>query len=362
MPERILTELTPPPVESSVHRPWSGMTVQLHDWRTAGSVASPSLDHDLIAMRISGRVRLTQSRAGRVHRSVAVPGNVTVHARGTESRWSWDAPGAIVVARVAPEVLAEAAAATMRRAEPVELQQCFGVRDDFAESLLRLMAQELRRPAHALQAVISGCLSAAFVSHLVNRFNVHDVRNDGEPDALMQPALDRVIDYAQSGDRPLTLAALADIAGVSRYHFARRFRQSTGQGIVQYLQAAGLPRSKPIRPRRAPRRGLATWQVRRVTGHMMAHLDQQLRLDELAGLLKLSRAHFCTAFRLAVGVTPREWLIARRMERASSLLAAGGTSVTEVAAAVGYTPSAFGALFRAHFGVAPSAFRRARQA
>jgi len=58
--DQTLTERLPPAV-SSLHRPWSGMTAQLHDWQAGGSAVSPVLDHDIIAMRVTGSVRLTKS-------------------------------------------------------------------------------------------------------------------------------------------------------------------------------------------------------------------------------------------------------------------------------------------------------------
>ena len=69
-----------------------------------------------------------------------------------------------------------------------------------------------------------------------------------------------------------------------------------------------------------PWRGLAPWQVRRMTAYMSARLDQNIGLDELADLTPLSRSHFCTAFRHATGRTPHEWLTALRMEHARQLL------------------------------------------
>jgi AraC family transcriptional regulator len=107
------------------------------------------------------------------------------------------------------------------------------------------------------------------------------------------------------------------------------------------------------------RRGLANWQVRRVTAYMSERLDQEVCLRDLARLVNLSRFHFCTAFRLATGQTPREWLIARRIERACALLAQPSMSITKVALAVGYaTPSAFAASFHKRMGMTPSEFRR----
>jgi len=107
------------------------------------------------------------------------------------------------------------------------------------------------------------------------------------------------------------------------------------------------------------RRGLAPWQVTRVTSYMRERLESEIGLNELAALVDLSRFHFCTAFRLATGRTPHEWLTHERMARAKTLLANPKVRVTDVALAVGYgTPSAFAATFRKVVGQAPTEFRR----
>jgi AraC family transcriptional regulator len=110
----------------------------------------------------------------------------------------------------------------------------------------------------------------------------------------------------------------------------------------------------------APRRGLPDWQVRKVTDYMRAHLDEPIGLDLLAGLVGLSRFHFCTAFRQATGRTPHEHLVGLRIERARQLLSHPELKITDVALAVGYeTPSSFAASFRKLTGITPTAFRLA---
>ncbi|HEU4651870.1 MAG TPA: AraC family transcriptional regulator [Croceibacterium sp.] len=113
-------------------------------------------------------------------------------------------------------------------------------------------------------------------------------------------------------------------------------------------------------PDPAPKRGLADWQVRRVTTYMCSMLEQDIGLDELAALVNLSRFHFCTAFRLATGQTPHQWLTSLRIARAKEMLADPLLPVTEIALCVGYqTPSSFAASFRKLVGASPSDFRRA---
>lgn len=106
-------------------------------------------------------------------------------------------------------------------------------------------------------------------------------------------------------------------------------------------------------------RGLARWQVQRVTKYMAEHLGDPISLQELADLLGLSRFHFCKAFRKATGYTPYRWLIRLRMDQARHLLKLDHLSVTDVALAVGYhTPSSFTLAFRSAVGEAPSAYRK----
>jgi AraC family transcriptional regulator len=122
--------------------------------------------------------------------------------------------------------------------------------------------------------------------------------------------------------------------------------------LSMHLIRAHSSVAKPALPVR--QRGLLPWQVRRVTAYMRERLDQDIGLDELAAQVNLSRFHFCTAFRLAMGRTPHEWLISLRIGRARELLADPRMSVTDIALSVGYkTPSAFTASFRKVIGSRP---------
>lgn len=105
-------------------------------------------------------------------------------------------------------------------------------------------------------------------------------------------------------------------------------------------------------------RGLARWQVQRVTTYMREHIASTIRLTELAALVGLGRYHFCSAFRLATGTTPHEALTRLRIAQARRLLASSRLRVTDIALAVGYqTPSAFAASFRRVVGVTPTQYR-----
>lgn len=109
------------------------------------------------------------------------------------------------------------------------------------------------------------------------------------------------------------------------------------------------------------RSGLAPWQVRRVTSHINAHLDQTIRNEDLAALAKLHTSHFGRAFRNSLGETPHEYIMRRRIEHAQGLMLSTGASLSEIALDCGLADqSHLSRLFRRLEGESPSAWRRAR--
>ncbi len=86
---------------------------------------------------------------------------------------------------------------------------------------------------------------------------------------------------------------------------------------------------------------------------------EPLDLDALSRVSGYSRAYFSRAFRRAYGVSPREYLITRRLERAASLLRSTDRSVTEVCHLVGLTSvGSFTTAFTRTYGRTPTAYRR----
>ena len=130
---------------------------------------------------------------------------------------------------------------------------------------------------------------------------------------------------------------------------------------VLAIELVRLERGSPTVPATA-RGGLATWQERAACDFIEAHLTEDIALADLAGVARLSPAHFCRAFKRSFGVPPHRYQLQRRIERAKSLLADQDRSVLEVALACGFNfPSNFSQIFRKGTGVTPREFRRALQ-
>lgn len=77
-------------------------------------------------------------------------------------------------------------------------------------------------------------------------------------------------------------------------------------------------------------------RFRSVIDYIHAHLDQDLGLSELAAIAKMSPHYFSQLFKQAIGVTPHQFVIRARVERAKELLVKGERSIAEVAKQVGF--------------------------
>lgn len=89
-------------------------------------------------------------------------GNIGIHPRGMPSEWAWNGPGAIMLMRVPPALLQQAAETALRGALPrTELANCFSARDPFVERIVALFLAEIERAPHPAQAYVSQALSSA---------------------------------------------------------------------------------------------------------------------------------------------------------------------------------------------------------
>lgn len=107
-----------------------------------------------------------------------------------------------------------------------------------------------------------------------------------------------------------------------------------------------------------PRGGLTRRASARVIEYMHAHLSRPITIHELAAVVQLSPYHFARAFRQMHGVPPHRYLLRMRLEHARDLLARTDMSITEIAAACGYTSQHLVRSFRRHIGTTPGDYRR----
>jgi len=109
-----------------------------------------------------------------------------------------------------------------------------------------------------------------------------------------------------------------------------------------------------------PGNGLPRARLSRVIEYVEANLDREIPLATLAETAGMSTHYFSELFKQSVHVSPHQYVLRRRIERARRLLGDPRVTVLEAAVRSGFSDqSHFTKIFRRIVGVTPTGYRAA---
>ena len=98
--------------------------------------------------------------------------------------------------------------------------------------------------------------------------------------------------------------------------------------------------------------------VERARIYIEVNYMNRISVSDIAEMLGLERSYFSSLFRRETGVSPQQYLLEYRFNRAAELLCEHGYSVSRAADAVGYTDIAnFSRMFRRFFGISATEYK-----
>lgn len=104
--------------------------------------------------------------------------------------------------------------------------------------------------------------------------------------------------------------------------------------------------------------GLPERQLLHVLEYLDNHLDQEIKLADLAALVGMSQFHFSHLFKQSIGLPPYQYLLQQRVERAKQLLKQTDRTIVEIAFLCGFNShSHLSKQFRQLTGITPTAYR-----
>ena len=104
--------------------------------------------------------------------------------------------------------------------------------------------------------------------------------------------------------------------------------------------------------------GLSERQILQVVEYVNDHLNQDIKLADLAALLGISQSHLSHRFKQSIGMTPYQYLLQQRIERAKQLLKQSDRSIMDIAFLCGFSShSHLSKQFRQLTGMSPKAYR-----
>ena len=99
--------------------------------------------------------------------------------------------------------------------------------------------------------------------------------------------------------------------------------------------------------------------VQKAMEYIDNHITEPLSLEDVAAMLHLTREYTAALFKRETGMTVTQYINNRKLSRASDLIREEGNDLAEIAKSLGYKNyTYFSAIFKKHFGVSPSQFRK----
>jgi AraC family transcriptional regulator len=245
-------------------------------------VVEPMADH-VIMTYPAGSQRLERRTGRSAAIATARPGGVTIIPAGSTSRWDIHKPMHVVQLYL-PHRTLERVAGEADLAAPGDLLERTGHTDLITSRLLMSAADALEGSA-ALDALFRQQLTDLLANRLLAAHAGSPIVSPPVVGGLAPMALLRAIERLRSdSDADVSLAALAADAGLSRFHFCRAFKESTGLSPHAWLRQHRLEQAM----------------------NMLRDTDTSV-VSVAAALGYASQTAFAAAFRRLTGETPSDW-------------------------------------------------------
>ncbi|MEO0917197.1 MAG: helix-turn-helix domain-containing protein [Pseudomonadota bacterium] len=120
-------------------------------------------------------------------------------------------------------------------------------------------------------------------------------------------------------------------------------------------EAPGFSNQSAVRPSGT----LSTAEMNLISDWVAEHIGRSITVSELAKLTRVSEYDFARRFQATAGMSPYQYVLNQRMQRARELLETSSDSIAQIAFAVGFSSQAHMTdSFRQRLGTTPGAYRK----
>lgn len=209
----------------------------LRRWRnTAPNMEQPRLDQHYVALHLQGAKRITRRGDGQPITVEAPAAAVTVVPAGSSHSWSTRGPIGFAHLYLHPDLVARIVQEKFDRdPRSVVLTDCVGRDLPLLRALFTAMIAQVEAPGFASRLVLDTLLQG-FLVELLCELSTLSGATPNAPHSIAPRRLQRVLDYIEANlADEIELDDLAGVAGSSRFHFSRAFRDATGFPPYRYL-------------------------------------------------------------------------------------------------------------------------------
>ncbi len=212
------------------------------------------------------------------------PGTITIIPEGRDGRWDIAGPIGVSHVFLTPERLAECSEA-IAGGRPVDLLARVGFEDGVAAQVMQLLSRDASAAGDPAARLFVEQATDLLVTQIVRGHSSYGAIVPMPRRGLADWQVRKVIAYMREHlSEPIGLDALADLVGLSRFHFCTAFRLATGQTPHNALVAMRIERARQL----------------------LASPELPVTAVALAVGYE-TPSSFAASFRKVTGVTPREY-------------------------------------------------------
>lgn len=225
------------PGQLTVHSPddWQGVSVRGYRYHGSDVEVPPMRDFMVVAYRRGTTAMRRRVDGGWINETLR-PGDVSLLTRAADSHWVWPADIEVVHVYLTHHELAATCRQMYERdVTDVELRDEVKADDPAIHRTAMAVATEAARGGAGSRLLIDS-LSCQLCVYILRRHADVLFRETGTEDGLTFAQVRTVRDYVHAHlDETITLDDLASLVALSRFHFARRFRRSTGSSPHEFV-------------------------------------------------------------------------------------------------------------------------------
>jgi AraC family transcriptional regulator len=230
------------PLLSSSQIPWEGVLLEEHSTATQQT----QLRHIrtvFLVLHTGASLRQEWRNAGKFHTTLTTTGSVHLLTPGPERSLTHRDQLDCIVLSIEPSYLHRALEDSLL-SERVELVERLALEDPQIERLVRALLAETKAGAPT-GGLFGQSIATGLAVYLAQRYSSSPPTLRRHRDGMPTTRLNRVLEcIAAKLHEDLSLAALAEIAGMNLYYFSRLFKQSTGRSPHRYVLEQRITRAQ----------------------------------------------------------------------------------------------------------------------
>jgi AraC family transcriptional regulator len=264
-----------------------GKDLVFAEYVSSGIVEVPEMGNPahVLILRTGSPSLFEWRSGGREHSSELPAGSVSLLPEGLREavRVSRPLPGVASILEINPSFFARAVG-QIAKGGKVELIRRLKLDDPQIHRLMESLRDDIAAGSPS-GPLFGESVAMALSAHVAQKYSTLTTKLEVYRGGLSRFRLNRVLEYinANLSDK-LELSLLAEVAGVNLYHFARAFKQSTGESPHQYVLRRRIEQAKEF----------------------LRH-SQVSVIEASARTGFVDQSHFSKVFRRIVGIAPREY-------------------------------------------------------